>query len=144
MRELSNELLMEIGSIQWLNADQLRSKYMNLLYDCAECHREDFLRSTVIYRLQEQFYGTCLDEKTAAVLDKAVEGEFFKHAPADEVKRARQGRKVVRNYKGVDYEAILRPDGRVEVGGKLYRSLTSAATAITGTHWNGRTFFGLN
>ena len=34
-------------------------------------------------------------------------------------------------------------DGGFEVDGVLYKSLTAAAHAVTGSHWNGKLFFGL-
>jgi hypothetical protein len=34
-------------------------------------------------------------------------------------------------------------DGGYEVEGVLYGSLSAAASAITGTRWNGKLFFGL-
>lgn len=35
-------------------------------------------------------------------------------------------------------------DKGVSHNGKLYRSLTAVADAITGAHWSGPEFFGLN
>ena len=44
--------------------------------------------------------------------------------------------------KVLDEEVIIRPNG-VEFEGQLYRSLTAVAKKITGTHWNGKIFFGV-
>ena len=41
------------------------------------------------------------------------------------------------------YEAVVRDDGRYEYDGEIYSSLSAVAKAITGTHWNGRLFFGV-
>lgn len=53
------------------------------------------------------------------------------------------GTRLVREWKGVTHEVIVRDDGVVEYGKGLYRSLSAVARKITGTNWNGRIFFGL-
>ena len=49
----------------------------------------------------------------------------------------------VRFWKGERYETTVRDDGRYEYNGEIYSSLSAVAKAITGTHWNGRLFFGV-
>ncbi len=41
------------------------------------------------------------------------------------------------------YEVVLREKGKYELDGVFYTSLSAAAFAITGTHWNGKLFFGV-
>ena len=53
------------------------------------------------------------------------------------------GNRIIREWKDEKYEEIIRPNG-VEYNGQLYRSLTAVAKKITGTHWNGKKFFGVN
>ena len=45
-------------------------------------------------------------------------------------------------YRGKVIEVTVLPKG-FEWEGKVYRSLTSVAEAVTGSHWNGYLFFGL-
>jgi hypothetical protein len=47
-----------------------------------------------------------------------------------------------REYRGVKHEVQVLPSG-FEYEGKVYRSLSAVAAAITGSHWNGFHFFGL-
>ena len=47
-----------------------------------------------------------------------------------------------RSFKGAEHEVTVLPHG-FEHEGKIYRSLSAVATAITGSHWNGFLFFGL-
>ena len=53
------------------------------------------------------------------------------------------GTLVRRTWKGREIEAT-----RIETGweydGNVYRSLSAVAKAVTGSHWNGRLFFGLS
>jgi hypothetical protein len=52
------------------------------------------------------------------------------------------GTKLVREYQGVEHVVTVLADG-FEYEGRPYRSLSAIARAITGTRWNGWTFFGL-
>ena len=52
------------------------------------------------------------------------------------------GTKLVRDWKEKTYEVTV-VHGGFEFEGRRYKSLTAIAEAITGSHWNGRAFFGL-
>ena len=54
----------------------------------------------------------------------------------------RDGTKIVREWHGQEYEVTVRGE-KYEFQGKLYRSLSGVARAITGTNWNGNEFFGI-
>ena len=51
--------------------------------------------------------------------------------------------RLCRDWKGKTYEVLVRQDGGFEFDGEIYRSLTAIAEKITGTHWNGKKFFGV-
>ena len=53
------------------------------------------------------------------------------------------GTAITRKYKGETYHVTVLGDG-FEFEGERYKSLSAVAKAITGTHWNGYHFFGLN
>jgi len=52
------------------------------------------------------------------------------------------GTMLTRVYHGVEHRVTVLVDG-FEYNGSRYRSLSAIASAITGSHWNGRLFFGL-
>jgi hypothetical protein len=52
------------------------------------------------------------------------------------------GTVLTREWHGKRIEAKV-VEGGYEVEGVVYRTLSEAAKAITGAHWNGRLFFGL-
>jgi hypothetical protein len=54
----------------------------------------------------------------------------------------RPGTVLTRPYKGRTVAVQILEDG-FEYDGKKYRSLTAVTKAVTGSHWNGRHFFGL-
>ena len=53
------------------------------------------------------------------------------------------GTAITRKYKGETYHVTILSDG-FQFEGERYKSLSAVAQAITGTHWNGYHFFGLN
>ena len=48
----------------------------------------------------------------------------------------------MRNYQGIEHTVTVLADG-YEWQGRPFQSLSAIARAITGTRWNGWTFFGL-
>ena len=53
------------------------------------------------------------------------------------------GTKLTRTFKGHEYQVEVLDNG-FEYDGEVYRSLSAVAHTITGSHWNGYLFFGLN
>lgn len=140
MLPLPQLLLTKVSALNWLGLEDIKKQYADIIPDCQKCQSVDLLRSIVAYRLQEQHYKMSHSEEIVRILTKAAEGERLTSSPADNMKAAK---KIIRNYQGRDYTVILMSDNTVEYDGKRYRSLTAAAKAITGTHWNGPQFFGL-
>lgn len=107
---------------------------------------------------QQQAIPGGLDAPTQSLLKAAV-----RQARSDQVAGAtsarrkprtkRHGRKpqlqpgtrLIRTWRGQNYEVeVLEPDKRFAYRGQVYSSLTLIAQAITGAHWSGPRFFGLN
>ena len=112
-------------------------------------HREHLWRR-VAWKIQEQRFGGLsgaarkkLDELIAEIdIPLVVEGAEQKK-PVHRVNGEPQiGTTLVRVWR--DHEVLAtRTDEGWEHDGVVYRSLTAVAKAITGTHWNGKLFFGL-
>ena len=141
MIELGIQERSALSALHWLPVEGIRAQYAEYLKDCEGCNRIEILRAIVIYRIQEKFYGRRVSRETERLMAQAVERDKLLHAPADDVRSSR--RKLVRNWKGKDYEVFVVNDSLVEYEGKKYKSLTAVAKAITGTHWNGPAFFGI-
>ena len=52
------------------------------------------------------------------------------------------GTLITREYRGETIQVKIMPAG-FEHEGEVYKSLSAVARAVTGTHWNGYHFFGL-
>lgn len=98
------------------------------------------MRGIVAYALQERFYGSPLSKEAAERLADA--GDTPERLLPQE-RGVGAGARLVRFWQGVRHETVVRDDGRFEYDGKTYNSLSAVAKAITGTHWNGKLFFGV-
>jgi len=67
---------------------------------------------------------------------------FREFAPGHERQPPLPGTILTRKYKGRIVQVMVLEKG-FDYEGRVYRSLTAVAEAITGTHWNGLAFFGL-
>ncbi len=103
-----------------------------------------YLQSRLAYRIQELAYGGLKPETRARLeaLGEQLDGGnvVLRRIRADE--RPIAGTRLVREYHGVEQTVTVLADG-FEWEGRPYRSLSAIARAITGTRWNGWTFFGL-
>lgn len=59
---------------------------------------------------------------------------------ADGQRRLRTGAVITKTWHGRELRLTVRDDG-FELDGKVHRSLSAAAKAVTGAHWNGRLFW---
>jgi hypothetical protein len=101
------------------------------------------LIQAIAYRMQEQALGG-LRPRSRRALARAFE-EIASGQPASQVPvrtRLRPGTRLLREWQGTAYEAIVLDNG-VLFGGERYHSLSEVARAITGSRWSGPHFFGL-
>jgi len=102
----------------------------------------DILLRGITYKMQEAAFGG---------LPKAIFRKLQTSAPneASPAKKRRRrpsfkpGTRLVCEWHGVTHTVVILADG-VEWGGQRYRSLSVVAREITGAHWSGPRFFGLN
>ena len=75
---------------------------------------------------------------------RMLAGEFEKGAGSFDTGAAlKSGTSLVRRWRGHTHTVLVCEDG-FEYDGQRYRSLTVIAERITGAHWSGPRFFGLN
>jgi hypothetical protein len=101
----------------------------------------NYLVSRVAYRIQELAYGG-LKPATRARLDALADALDPKAARKRVVNGPVVGTQLIREWRGVEHRVAVLADG-FEWEGRRYRSLSAVARAITGTQWNGWSFFGL-
>jgi hypothetical protein len=103
-----------------------------------------YIQSRLAYRIQELAYGGLKPETRARLeaLGEQLDGGnvVLRRIRADH--RPLPGTRLIREHAGVQHVVTVRADD-FEFEGRPYRSLSAIARHITGTRWNGWTFFGL-
>ncbi len=103
----------------------------------------DLLMLGVAWKIQEQAHGGpgAATKRRLADLAKIMErdGDITRNRVA----RLKPGAKLVREWRGEVHTVIVVEDG-FEWKGRHWRSLSAIAREITGVHWSGPRFFGLN
>lgn len=103
----------------------------------------DLLVLGVAWKVQERAYGGLgtATKRRLAELAKTMErdGDIGRAR----VSRLKPGARLVREWRGQIHTVIVLEDG-FEWRGKRWRSLSVIAREITGAHWSGPRFFGLN
>ncbi len=141
----------QILDLQDMTAPQLAKRYEELFDKPPRIKNKAFLQRRVAWRIQELTYGglsnqakTHLDELIAQI-DLPL-GDL----PRRGLRKRRRtspgnpliGTTLVRHWKGQEIRVEVLDDG-FEWQGVVHKSLSAVAKAVTGSHWNGRLFFGL-
>ena len=103
-------------------------------------NNRDYLQSRLAYQIQAKAYGE-LSAATKHALEKIGEAGTATHSSRTQT--LMPGLTLVREHGGIEHRVLVKGDGSCEYGGRIYRSLSAVARAITGTRWNGWVFFGL-
>ena len=134
----------EIAALEDASVAELKEKFSELFgFECGATNARN-LRARLAYKLQEIFLGG-LSEEDKATLDAIADKDPAANLKAvpNTPKAVSKGTRLRRDWKGKTYEVFVRDDGKFEYDGAVYRSLSAVATEITGTHWNGKKFFGV-
>jgi hypothetical protein len=103
-------------------------------------HRET-LTPILAYRIQEKAFGGLKESTLKRLHELAKDQANGKKSAVQAMIRPKIGTRYVREYRGKLHEVIVLETG-YEYQGRVYRSLTEVAKAITGTKWSGPVFFG--
>jgi Protein of unknown function (DUF2924) len=133
----------KIAALNELTAQQLRDEWRRLYRAQPPRLSRDLLIRNLAYRLQELAFGglSKASLRKLAALTKELTGSGSIVVARDS--RLRPGARLVREWRGKTHTVVVSNDG-YEYAGKPYSSLTTIAQVITGAHWSGPRFFGLN
>ena len=138
------DVLGRVAALKSASASALKQQWRELFGKEPPPFNRPYLESRLAYRIQELAYGG-LKPETRARLDALGEqldggNVVLRRIRADS--RPLTGTRLLREWKGVEHAVTVLADG-FEWEGRPYGSLSAIARAITGTRWNGWTFFGL-
>ena len=134
----------QVEAIGKMGLEDLKDKFEELHgFSCGATNVRN-IRQRIIYKIQEVYFGGLADAD-ARFLDRIADADGLSNLVCEAPKKILNvaGTRFCRTWKGKDHEAVRLQDGSYEYNGKAYRSLSAVAQAITGTHWNGKAFFGV-
>ncbi|WP_340588934.1 DUF2924 domain-containing protein [Erythrobacter alti] len=127
----TERLVQEIGA---MDLEHLRDRWERRYGAPPALRSEPLMRMLLAWRVQTEAHGG-IDAETRKALARSGN-------PQPEGRELGLGAVLTRNWKGREVKVMVEADG-FRWDGKLYPSLSAAATAIAGSRWNGPRFFGL-
>ena len=148
----------EVTALRRMTVPQLREKYFDVFGDQTRARHKEFLIKRIIWRQQVLAEGDLSERARRRAAELANDADLRLGAPTANGPEAyttkatgrlegdsrlpMPGAMITREYMGQIVEVTVIPKG-FQYDGRVYRSLSAVAKAITGTHWNGYHFFGL-
>jgi hypothetical protein len=150
----------EVAAMGRMTATELRAKHAEVFGEPTKSGNKEYLVKRIVWRMQANAEGVLSERARLRAEELANDAALRTTAPkmrptraaAETVKKAitfdhdarlpMPGAILRRQYK--DRELVVRvlPNG-FECDGTIYRTLSAVAKAVTGAHWNGYHFFGL-
>ena len=152
---MKEDILARILALKTASLTELQKEY-SALYSSqkASSNNKTYLWQRIAYRIQELEYGGLPKEAQNKAKELAREYDPInnkvlrpdngaaKHYVSRDRRLPLPGTIITKNYKGTDIRVKILEKG-FEYNGKVYRSLTSIAKEVTGSHWNGYLFLNL-
>ena len=150
----NDDMVAEIAKLRAMDVPALVAKYTELFGKPPRVRNREALWKRVSWKLQEQRSGglsTTAKTKLEALIaeidlplddnQRSVSGVL---APTRAGKSGTPavGTTITREWHGRQV-CLTVVDGGFEVDGTVHKSLSAAAKALTGAHWNGKLFWGL-
>jgi len=161
---LNRTLKAEIEGLRRMTVGQLRAKHLELFGEECRSNHKDFLFKRIAWRMQAVAEGGLSERARQRAMELANDADLRIRAPKDALANGdavepahaaeaevdggndprlpMPGTILTREYKGRIISVEVRENG-FEFDGKIYKSLSSIARAVTGTRWNGFLFFAL-
>ena len=159
---MTNTVRMQIDEVQRMTVGCLRSKYREAFGEESRSNNRQFLIRRIAWRLQALAEGDLSDRARQRAMEIANDADLRIRAPKDFLKPGEEdvadrtvtsrlqgsaderlpkpGSELTREYRGKQIVVRVLDDG-FEYDGRRFRSLSSIASEVTGTRWNGFLFF---
>jgi hypothetical protein len=151
----------QLAALDTMTVGELARKFEELYGEPTRSRNKTYLQKRLAWRIQELAEGGLSAQAIRRIQDLGDElPERWRQRLANPVPPARAaaavrpgpekrpsglppvGELLRREYDGEVHEVTVVADG-IDYRGRRFRSLSQVAKQITGTHWNGRVFFGL-
>ncbi|HEY3319227.1 MAG TPA: DUF2924 domain-containing protein [Planctomycetota bacterium] len=152
----------EIAMLEGMTVKELRRKHVELFGEDNRSRHQEYLVKRIAWRMQARAEGGLSEHARRRAMELAAESDFRTTKPeravppsalpgriktvtvhnSGDARIPMPGAVISRDYKGRQILVRVLPKG-FEFEGELYRTLSAIAKVITGAHWNGYHFFGL-
>ncbi len=155
------DIAYEREKLAGLGIAELRRYYEEVFGEITTSRHRQYLIKRILWRLQANAHGGLSNAALKRAWELADGAELrltapnstalkntdtiVKPAPAALTRHETDplpGTQLERLYKGQKIVVTIMENG-IRWEGKLYRSLSAVAKAVTGSHWNGKLFFGI-
>ena len=102
------------------------------------------VESRIAYKIQEDAFGGLAPETKRRLQAIGAKHSKIKLRAALREFEFAPGTLLLREWADREHRVTVTADGLFEYEGRNFKSLTAVARHITGTHWSGPMFFGLN
>ena len=141
---MNDTVLARLAALKTLPIPMLKQQWRELFEAEPPPYNRRSLEHQLGYRIQELALGGLKRETIARI--KAIAENLDGGDPTRRCRPAKDrpvaGTRLIREYQGTEHCVTVRNDD-YEYQGRPYQSLSAIARAITGTRWNGWSFFGL-
>ena len=140
----------EIAELRALAVPELVARYTAVFGRAPRVRHHTWLWKRVAWKLQADRTGGLSKVAQRRLEELIAEIDFpsagrpapLPQIPAKESTLPMPGTTLVREWRGQQFHVQVLERG-FEHAGVTYKSLSAVAAAVTGTHWNGKLFFGL-
>ena len=137
---------LSVDHVLAMSSEQLSRTWRNVVGKPAPVNLSKLLSARLLaYRLQVDQHGDLAKDAVRlldGIADDLAAGKTPDIKPPIE-RRLKPGTVLIREHQGVQHRLMVLDEGYAWQG-RTFASVSSAAKAITGTNWNGNTFFGLS
>jgi hypothetical protein len=151
---MTKSMQQQIDELGDMTAAELRERYREVFGEETRSRHKGFLCKRILWRLQANAAGglsaraleraaELVDESDLRLLAPVARNTPGRRATCRDRRLPMPGTMLKREYRGQVVTVNVLDKG-FEYDGRIYRSLTAVAKAVTGTHWGGFHFFGLN
>ncbi len=138
-----DQTVTEVGALADLDLNALRARWLKTTGRPApRAFRTEMLRRALAYEMQIAAFGGLPSSLKRQLRDLAKAARKDRFDEALGTTHLKPGTMLMRVWEGKTETVMVTRDGYVWAG-ERYTSLSAIAKAITGTSWNGWTFFGV-
>ena len=161
------DVVAAVTALERMTVNALRDRYAEVFGEPTRSRNKQHLIKRIVWRLQAIQEGDLSEQARRRAMELANDADLRLKAPAmtgkpqngdggekatfaapagwrtADARLPMPGTLLKREYKGRMIQVRVLPQG-FDFEGQVYRSLSAIAKQVTGSHWNGYGFFGIN